>query len=582
LGGNNVPEPDHEDHLLRSTALQNANSILLARQRAEHDLLLAKEALERKTAELAHSLSMMRATLESTTDGILVTDERSNVTGFNENFVKMWMIPREVMETERHDALQQFIAPQLKNPETFLRRIAEIYASSPAESFDRLDLADGRVFERFSRIQFVEDRNVGRVWSFLDVTSRTRAEAEREQLLASERVARAEAERANRTKDEFLATLSHELRTPLNAIMGWAAILKSDPDPEELLEGVEVIERNARAQTRIIEDLLDMSRIISGKVRLAVQRIDLSDVVQAAVETVRPTAATKGVRLQTVIDSSSRHVSGDPNRLQQVFWNLLSNAIKFTPRGGRVHVVVEQVNSHFEVAVSDTGEGIRPEFLAYVFDRFRQDDPSTTRHHGGLGLGLAIVKQLVELHGGSVRVKSAGRDQGTTFTVGLPVNALETSSFSHRDESRDLDGGATVSMHGLPNLHVGGVKVLVVDDEPDARALVARLLEGLGASVRTAASAHEAMDKLQSDIPNVLVSDIGMPGEDGYSLMRRIRSLDAAQGGNVPAIALTAYARAEDRMKAVLAGFQMHLVKPVEGAELVTMVASLAGRTPVP
>jgi signal transduction histidine kinase/ActR/RegA family two-component response regulator len=572
--------PDHEDELLRSTALQNANSILLVRQRAEQDLLLAKEALERKTAELAHSLSMMRATLESTTDGILVTDELSNITGHNENFVKMWNVPREVMETRSHHTLQNCVAPQLKDPELFLRRIGEIYTSSPAESFDILELADGRVYERFSRIQFIEDRNVGRVWSFLDVTSRTRAEAEREQLLASERIARAEAERANRTKDEFLATLSHELRTPLNAIMGWAAILKSNPDEEELREGVEVIERNARAQTRIIEDLLDMSRIISGKVRLDVQRIDLGDVVQAAVETVRPTAATKGVRLKTVIDSSTRHVSGDPNRLQQVFWNLLSNAVKFTPRGGRVHVVVERINSHFEVSISDTGEGIRSEFLPYVFDRFRQDDPSTTRHHGGLGLGLAIVKQLVELHGGSVRVKSDGVGQGTTFTVCLPVTPIHTEVSPRDAERTQHDGEPSLGMGGLPNLQVGGVKVLVVDDEPDTRAVVARMLEGLGASVRTAGSAHEAMAKLQSEIPNVLVSDIGMPDEDGYSLMRRIRLLDADRGGNVPAIALTAYARAEDRMKAVLAGFQMHLVKPVEGAELVTMVASLAGRTP--
>jgi signal transduction histidine kinase/CheY-like chemotaxis protein len=571
---------DNEDQLLRSTALQNANSILLARQRAERDLILAKEALERKTAELAHSLSMMRATLESTTDGILVTDERSNITGFNENFVKMWNVPRAVMDTGRHDALQQFAATQVKDPETFLRRIGEIYVSSPAESLDILELADGRFFERFSRIQFMDERNVGRVWSFLDITSRKRAEAEREQLLASERIARAEAERANRTKDEFLATLSHELRTPLNAIMGWAAILRSNPDPEELLEGVEVIERNARAQTKIIEDLLDMSRIISGKVRLDVQRVELGDIVQAAVETVRPTAAAKGVRIQTVIDPRASAVSGDPNRLQQVFWNLLSNAVKFTPRGGRVHVVVERINSHLEVSISDTGEGIRPEFLPHVFDRFRQDDPSTTRHHGGLGLGLAIVKQLVELHGGSVRAKSEGRGLGTTFTVTLPLTPVQ-ADHAHADQ-RQHPGSEDVAMfNALPNLHVGGVKVLVVDDEPDARALVARLLEGLGATVRTVGSAHEAMDALQTEVPNVLVSDIGMPGEDGYSLIRRIRSLDAANGGNVPAIALTAYARAEDRMKAVLAGFQMHLVKPVEGAELVTMVASLAGRTPL-
>ncbi len=411
-----------------------------------------------------------------------------------------------------------------------------------------------------------------------NITDRKRADAEREQLLASERAARSEAERASRMKDEFLATLSHELRTPLNAIMGWASLLRHNPTAEDVTQGMEVIERNARAQTKIIEDLLDMSRIISGKVRLDVQRVELAPIVEAAIETVRPAAGAKGVRLAAVLDPFARPVSGDPNRLQQVFWNLLSNAVKFTPRGGRVQVVLERVNSHLEVSVIDTGEGISPEFLPHVFDRFRQADASTTRQHGGLGLGLAIVKQLVELHGGSVRVKSVGPGFGTTFTVALPLTVLQSEPVPDEERQHPREG-APISMEMVSCLRLHGVKVLVVDDEPDARTLVKRLLEDCDAAVRTAGSAAEAMELIRVEKPDVIVSDIGMPGEDGYALIRRVRALPAEQGGATPALALTAYARAEDRMRAIMSGFQMHVPKPVEPAELLAMVASLAGRT---
>jgi PAS domain S-box-containing protein len=412
-----------------------------------------------------------------------------------------------------------------------------------------------------------------------DIHDQKQLQHQNEQLLDSERAARGEAERASRMKDEFLATLSHELRTPLNAILGWAQILRDAADLKEVREGIEVIERNARAQTQIIEDLLDMSRIISGKVRIDVQHVNVAPIVQAAVESVRLAADAKGVRLQTVFDSMAGPVSGDPNRLQQVFWNLLSNAVKFTPRGGRVQVVLERVNSHLDISVIDTGEGIKPEFLPHVFDRFRQADATTTRKHGGLGLGLAIVKQLVELHGGTIRVKSGGIGQGAAFTVTLPVMPIQIASEST---------GQRHHPHAIGNpafnletcLKLNGVKVLVVDDEPDARALVKRLLDECEALVRTAGSADEAMTMIQEEIPDVLVSDIGMPDEDGYSLIRRVRAIGVERGGRVPAVALTAYARAEDRMKAILAGFQMHVPKPVEGAELLTMIASLAGRTP--
>ena len=411
-----------------------------------------------------------------------------------------------------------------------------------------------------------------------DISGRKKAAEEREQLLARERAARTEAERASRMKDEFLATLSHELRTPLNAILGWATILRTDATPADVTEGVEVIERNARAQARIIDDLLDMSRIISGKVRLDVQRVELAAVLESAIETVQPAARAKGVQLHAVLDRSTEPVNGDPSRLQQVFWNLLTNAVKFTPRGGSVQVLLTRVNSHLEATVADTGEGIAPEFLPHVFDRFRQADASTRRSHGGLGLGLAIVRQLVELHGGTVTAKSSGVGEGATFTVALPLTVLHPSTAHDEPERSHPRAADLVSPEIIAALDLTGINVLVVDDEPDARALVARLLTGCKATVRTAASAGEAFALLRAHKPHVLISDIGMPGEDGYALIRRVRALPPDEGGTVPALALTAYARSEDRMKAVLAGFQMHVSKPVEGAELLAMVASLAGR----
>jgi PAS domain S-box-containing protein len=422
----------------------------------------------------------------------------------------------------------------------------------------------------------------------IDVTDRKRVEEERERLLAAERAARAEAERASRMKDEFLATLSHELRTPLNAILGWAQILRGAPAAaDDVAEGLDVIERNARAQTRIIDDLLDMSRIISGKVRLDVRRIDLWPVVLAAVETVRHAAGAKGVRLDVaaVGAGGAAVVTGDPQRLQQVFWNLLSNAVKFSPGGSTVRVRLARADGRAEVSVADAGEGIRPDFLPFVFDRFRQADASTTRRHGGLGLGLSIVKQLAELHGGTVRATSAGPGQGATFTLTLPLAATGTAPpGGGAAAGPTAPAGAPPPAEAEPvfataaALDLTGVVAVVVDDEPDARELVRRLLADRGARVVTAASAGEALDALRRVRPHVLVSDIAMPGEDGYALIRRVRALPAADGGQTPALALTAYARAEDRMRAVVAGFQHHVPKPVEPAELVTMVASLAGR----
>jgi signal transduction histidine kinase/ActR/RegA family two-component response regulator len=397
---------------------------------------------------------------------------------------------------------------------------------------------------------------------------------QRTQLLESEQAARSEAERASRLKDEFVATLSHELRTPLSAILGWAHILREpNLQPEQVTAGVEVIERNARAQAQIIEDLLDMSRIIAGQIRLDVQQVELKDVLDSALATVRPAAEARGIRLHTVFDTKVGPVRGDPQRIQQIVWNLLSNAIKFTPRDGRVQVALERVNSHVEISVSDTGQGIKPEFLPHVFDRFRQADGSTTRRHSGLGLGLSIVKQLVELHGGTIRAKSGGPDQGSTFIVELPVIAV------HADEAledRAHPQAPSAMALGQEPMSLTGLRVLVVDDEPDAREIVRRLLAGHGAEPECASSAREALAAFRKMRPDVIISDIGMPEQDGYDLIRSIREMEKQLGGTTPAVALTAFARSADRTRAMLAGYQMHLAKPVEPAELIATVASVS------
>ena len=564
----------NEGESLKSTALQTANTILAARRRAEQEMHTAREALEAKTAELAHSLSMMSATLESTTDGILVTDQEGGVIMFNQKFVEIWEIPKEVLDAREHEKLQTITGQHFADPKQFRDRITAIYTNSPPETFDVLETMDGKVIERYSSIQRVDDRNVGRVWSFRDITERKQAEAEREQLLVRERHAREQAEREMRIKDEFLATLSHELRTPLNAILGWANILRTSKNPEEMTEGLEIIERNARSQTEIIEDLLDMSRIVSGKVRLAVQRVDLLSVIQATIDSARPMALAKQIDVTSVLDPLAGPISGDPARVQQILWNLLTNALKFTPKGGRVQVILERVNSHLEITVSDTGQGIEPDFLPHVFDRFRQADASTTREQRGVGLGLAIVKQLVELHGGSVRAKSPGANKGSAFTVVLPVVAAHIDVDPRRQHPRVATGEVFDG-----KLDLAGVRVLAVDDEADARHLMKRILSGCGAQVQTADSGATALRYLRQRTPDVLILDIGMPGEDGYTVLRKLRQSPVEEGGNIPAIALTAFARSEDRRRAFLSGFQMHVAKPVEPSELIAMVASLAGRT---
>jgi signal transduction histidine kinase/ActR/RegA family two-component response regulator len=404
------------------------------------------------------------------------------------------------------------------------------------------------------------------------------AQRERElsEVVRQERMARAEAERVSRMKDEFLATLSHELRTPLNAIFGWTQVIRMAPlDAESVAKGIAVIDRNVRAQTQLIEDLLDMSRIVAGKLRLAFQQTELIPVLEAAVEAIRPLAAAKRVEIRAVFDPLAGPVRADASRLQQIVWNLLANSVKFTPAGGTIEVLLERVNSNAEISVTDTGQGIAPDFLPHVFEQFRQEDGRIVRRHGGLGLGLSIVKQLVDLHGGEVRAKSAGEGLGSTFVVALPIVAAK------QHHNARMPAGATDEFSiDFASSALKGVRVLVVDDNADARELVARLLSEYEADVRVATSAADAFEQLAGFRPKVLVSDIGMPGKDGLEFIGEVRQLACPELRAIPALALTAFARSEDRNRAMLAGFQLHVTKPIEPRELGVAVASLALRAP--
>ena len=399
-----------------------------------------------------------------------------------------------------------------------------------------------------------------------DITDLQLAAADREQLLESERRARSQAENANRMKDEFLSTVSHELRTPLNAIVGWAEVLESgDQDRDEVLQRVQVIKRNAMIQAQLIEDLLDLGRISSGKMSLDIGPIDIGAVIDEAIESVRHSAQAKQVTITPII-GHIRGVLGDAKRLQQVIWNLLTNAIKFTPKGGKIVIRASRINSQVEISVADSGQGIAADFIPLVFERFRQADASATREHGGLGIGLALVKQLVELHGGSVRADSPGPGLGATFTLSLPVAALQGGL---RSPTNPIESHSVIL---LPDLE--GIKVLAVDDDKDSLDLIRRVLKGRNAEVLTASSVREGMEKFAGFRPDVVLSDIGMPGADGYDFIRLIRQ--HPEGATTPAAALTALARSEDRTRALTAGFQGHVSKPMAAAEIVAMVNSLA------
>jgi PAS domain S-box-containing protein len=399
---------------------------------------------------------------------------------------------------------------------------------------------------------------------------------ERRQALKREKEARLEAEAANRVKDEFLSTLSHELRTPLTAIMGWAdLLLHGDIEPEKRQQAIETIFRNANSQCQLINDLLEVSRIITGKLRLEFVACELDSVIEAAAESIRPTAEAKGVRLQVLLEPHIGPVYGDHERLQQVVWNLLSNGVKFTQRGGLVQVTLQRIDSHVEIVVNDTGVGIKPDFLPHVFDRFRQADGSTTRTYGGLGLGLAIVRHLVELHGGTACAESAGEKQGSRFTVRLP--AMTAGEQPSPEELKQPRVAVTEPRERQPS-SLEGLRVLVVDDEIDARSLLSAMLERCGAKVVAVSSAREGLESVESWKPDVLIADIGMPVEDGYGLIKKLRALPKERGGQTPALALTAYARTEDRVRALSEGYQSHLAKPVDRFELAAVLTSLGHR----
>ena len=422
-------------------------------------------------------------------------------------------------------------------------------------------------------IMDADGRLVGAVLIFRDITERRRVEQERAKLLASERAAREHAETASRAKDEFVAMISHEIRSPLTAIMGWTQMLKKGKLNEaETARAIDTIERNAKNQVQLVEDLLDVSRVITGKLRLNVQTVDPVQTIEAAIDSIRPAVEAKEILVHRDLEQSGSVVSGDADRLQQIFWNLLSNAVKFTPRRGRITLRLQRIKSNLEISVSDSGEGISAEFLPYVFDRFSQANLTSERKHGGLGLGLAIVRYLVELHGGYVRAESAGAGQGTTFTVTLPIMAA-------REEVRNAASYSSANyVSTLANARLDGLRVMVVDDESETLELLTAMLSQRGAEVKACASASEALNEIPTWLPAILVSDIGMPGQDGYSLIRLLRALSPEQGGTVPAVALTSFTRTEDRMRALSAGFQMHVKKPIDLDELITVIASLAGR----
>jgi PAS domain S-box-containing protein len=518
--------------------------------------------------------SRLAAIVLSSDDAIVSKDLNGTIMSWNPAAERMFGYGAEEAIGQN---ITLIIPPERRHEEETV--LARIRAGRSVEHFETVRVRkDGQTVDvslTISPVRGAGNEVVGASKIARDITARKAIERERGELHARERAARAEAETANRAKDDFLTTLSHELRTPLNAVYGWAAILQSGQvDEATRAKAIDTIMRNSNTQVQLIDDLLDIGRIASGKLRLDVQGVELTPVIEAALEAVRPGALAKSIALETRLDPHGGAITGDPNRLQQVVWNLLSNAVKFTPQGGRVEVHLRQAGPHVEIVVHDTGSGIAPDFLPFVFERFRQGDSSSTRTHGGIGLGLTLVKQLVELHGGTVSAESPGVGQGATFTIRLPLRvALVPAATSARPHLAPEPVVPAVAITRLD-----GLRVLAIDDDVDALNLVATILGRAGATVDLCGTAAQGFDMLVTKPPDVLISDIEMPGEDGYSLIRRVRALDPVQGGHTPAIALTAYGRREDRLLAISAGFSMHVPKPVDPAELTTIVASLALR----
>ena len=542
-------------------------------------------------------MALVKAAIESANDAILITEARLELPGprieyVNAAFTRMtgYGVEEIVGQTPRI----------LQGPKTdpgLIARLRNDLVSQESFHGETVNYRkDGQEYIVEWRITPLHDAegNLSK-WVAIqrDVTDRVRVQQERDRVLASERAARQEQERTSRMKDEFLATLSHELRTPLNAILGWTSILRAQEqdgqlDPDDVEQAIDVIERNARSQVQLVEDLLDMNRIVSGKLKLEIEPLSLAEVLADAAGSVRHAADAKGITLVEATDPAAPRVPGDRSRLRQVFWNLLSNAIKFTPRGGRIEVRQRQVSAETEeMLIRDNGQGIEPDFVAYVFDRFRQADGSAARRHGGLGLGLSIVKQLVELHGGTVGAESAGPGQGATFRVLLPIagtarglRPAEPRPPAALQEARTAEAAGETPGSPAPGWEakgsLRGLRLVLVEDEPDQRQLLRRVFVDQGAEVRVAEDAAGGLELVRSVRPQVLVSDLGLPGVDGYEFLRRVRELPPGEGGRVPAVALTAFARTVDRQRALRAGYQAHVAKPAEPAELVAIIANLA------
>lgn len=522
-------------------------------------------------------LRMMQFTVDHSADSVFWTDERGDIAYANEAAARFVGRPTELLVGRPYETVcPEFTAERWA---AHWQRLREIGSGRFETLYER---ADGNQLVPVEiNAQYLVFRGHPYCSSFArDISDRRRIEEERVRLLESERTARAEAEQANRSKDLFLATLSHELRTPLSTILIWAQLLRERRvDEEKLRQGLAKIEQSARAQKQLIDDLLDVSRMVSGKLSLDVRPVDPAPVLQAAVDSVRHAADGKRIAITMTIEPEVGQVAGDPVRLQQVLWNLLSNAIKFTPEGGHITLRLERVpkgagplrREAVRYSVTDTGKGLSPEFIPHLFQRFRQQDSSSTRLHGGLGIGLALSHNLVEMHGGAIRASSPGEGRGATFTVDLPVpeRLIEAPPVSPPDDEVALRRARR---------HLAGMRVLVTDDDPGAREVFAETMALFGAEVRTASSAHEAYSQLTADPPDVLLCDIAMPGEDGYDLIAKVRALAPDEGGRTPAIAVTAFAAREDRERCLSAGFQRYVAKPVEAEVLADTVASVVGR----
>jgi PAS domain S-box-containing protein len=679
---------DNEEKLLRSVALKNARSILRARQRAERELIDAKEALERKTEELLHSLAMMRATLESTSNGILVTDATRTVTGFNQNYIDMWRLPREILDRQNHRQLLEITSRQFIRPHEFLARIEEIYASSPPETFDVLELADGRVLERFSKIQVVEERNVGRVWSFRDITQQIRAEEELRQQRewfevtlssigdavittdteakvtflnpmaemmtgwktseacgqplekifniinedsrkpakspveivlrdgivvglanhtaligkdgtersiedsaapirdASGRISgavmvfhdvtqRRRAERAlkeaDQRKDQFLAMLAHELRNPLVPIRNGLQILNLAGNNPAMAENARSIMDQALNQmVRLVDDLLDVSRITTGKLKLRKERVELATVVQSAVDTSRPLIEEQGHKLIITLPAASILLDADPTRLAQVFSNLLNNAAKYSEQGGHITLSAEQKADEVIVRVTDRGIGIPADHLPRIFQLFAQVETASDRSQGGLGIGLSLVKGLIEMHGGKIEAHSEGPGRGSEFVARLPMISAEPISGSYTAKEDDESASPAAKY-----------RILIVDDNRLSSDSTATALGLMGHELATARDGIEGIERAQTFRPDVILLDIGLPEVNGFETARRIR--EQPWGKNIFLIAVTGYGQEEDRRRSLQAGFNYHLVKPLSFSELKDKLSEFAtSRNPAP